>query len=210
MKKEVLANYKVIFTAFLIGVTAFSVYKFIAISIEKQDLLKSLNQAKEQITALEGERQSLSEALAKEKQIGEAVAQENNSLKGRVDQLEKDINDTKNTIDKLTSEVAALKAEKASLEHESASAIQERDELKKKMESMDELKKAMANLKKNVRRTAKDVQRAVRKKTVDKNEDGNTGFLVKEGKSTYSGQVVIDVRPAETKDAGSIPTDKPQ
>jgi hypothetical protein len=78
------------------------------------------------------------------------------------------------------------------------------------MESVAELKKAIAELKKKTRQTTKEVKREIRKKTIDKNTEGNIGFLVKEGKSTYSGKVVIEVMPAETKNAGDIPTDKPQ
>jgi len=46
-------NYKIILTLLLVGITIFSVFKYVAALKEKYDLLKNLNQAKGQVAELE-------------------------------------------------------------------------------------------------------------------------------------------------------------
>ena len=52
-------NYKTILIALLIGITIFSVVKYVFSIKEKYDLLGSLNQLKTQVTDLEKEKQNL-------------------------------------------------------------------------------------------------------------------------------------------------------
>lgn len=194
-------NYKIIITALLVGITLFSVFKYLMILKEKYDLLKNLNQAKGQVVVLE-------QAIEKEKELHKGLAQENLTLKDelkantdKLTQLDVDLQNVQKTIEQLTSQIAlskaentALREEKDMLSQELTQVSQERDTLKARLSSIPELKKTIKEVKIQIRK-AKVMMREIAKKrrvTV-----GNCGFLIKNGKSTFPiTKIKIEVMPA--------------
>lgn len=170
--------YKVILVALLVGVTIFSVFKYVSSLKEKRAILEILNQTKDQLQALEQENLGLKDSL---KVTAEKLAKK-----------EEDFNQARQDIQELTSEIAILKSENTSLKEEEVklkaqltSVSQEKDNLQARLSSIAELKKAIRELKRQMR--------VVRKKIEDKIIYGNRGYLIKDGKPTYPAQVKIEV-----------------
>jgi len=182
-------NYKIILTALLLGITIFSVFKYVAALKEKYDLLKNLNQVKGQVAALE-------QAIEKEKELQKTLAQENVTLKDglktntdKLTQLDVDLQNSQKTIEQLTSQIAlsqaentALREEKDKMTLELAQISQERDTLKARLSSIPELKKTIKEIKLQIRKTKVMMREMTKKRRVI---EGNRGFLVKNGKTTF-------------------------
>jgi len=201
MKVRLAKNYQIILTVFLVGITIFSFLKYFMTLKEKYALLNNLNQVKGQVASLE-------QAIDKEKELQKALSQENLTLKDelkantdKLTQLDLDLRNSQRTIERLTSQIAlskaentALRDEKDKLTFELAQISQERDTLKTKLSSVPELKKAIKEVKIQIRQ-AKLMMREITKKR--RIIEGNHGFLVKNGESTYPiTKIKIEVMPA--------------
>jgi len=192
-------NIRIVLAVLLVCISAFSSYKYLAGLKEKYTLLRSLHQAKSQISALD-------EAIEKEKELEKALAQENLSLKdelSKLSNLETDLKASEQTIEQLTSEIALAKAENAALREEKdsltqglAQVSQERDDLKVRLSSIPELKKAIKEAKMQISKAKAMMKEIVKnRRTVE----GNHGFLVKNGESTYPvAKIKIEVIPASS------------
>jgi hypothetical protein len=106
----------------------------------------------------------------------------------------------------LTSQIALSKVENTSLREEKekisqdlAQVSQERDTFKARLSSIPELKKAIREVKVQIH-LAKAMIREItknRKAVVEADVDGNRGFLVKNGKTTFPvANIKIEVKPA--------------
>ncbi len=201
-------NYKIILTALLVGITIFSVFKYVAALKEKYDLLKNLNQIKGQVASLELEKQNLLQAIDKEKELEKAFAQENLTLKDelkantdKLTQLDADLQNAQKTIEQLTSQIAlsqaentALREEKDKLTQDLTQISQERDALKSRLSSIPELKKTIKEVKMQIRKAKVVIREIAKKRRVI---EGNRGFLVKNGKTTFPiTKIKIEVMPA--------------
>lgn len=193
-------NYKIILTALLVGITIFSVFKYVAALKEKYDLLKNLSQVKGQVAALE-------QAIEKEKELQNTLAQENLTLKDelktntdKLTQFDVDLQNSQKTIEQLTSQIAlsqaentALREEKDKLTLELTQISQERDTLKARLSSIPELKKTIKEIKLQIRKTKVMMREITKKRRVI---EGNCGFLIKNGKTTFPiTKIKIEVRP---------------
>jgi len=193
-------NYKIIIIALLIGITLFSVFKYVAALKEKYDLLKNLNQVKGQVVVLE-------QAIEKEKELQKAFAQENLTLKDelkantdKLTQFDVDLQNSQKTIEQLTSQIAlsqaentALREEKDKLALEVTQVSLERDTLKARLSSIPELKKTIKEIKLQIRKTKVMMREITKKRRVI---EGNCGFLIKNGKTTFPiTKIKIEVMP---------------
>lgn len=197
--------------------TAFSLFKYVSVLKEKNDLSHQLEGIKQQITVLENEKQAMVSEIEKEKQINQQLFQENSGLKENLNiaqeklaQLDAQIAQAKDVLDRLNSAFTALRAENIALKEQESqfkAAIEERDALKERMNSVAELKKMIKELKYKMRQEKRQVKRMIKplapkkekeqNRLLDSNLEGNQGFVVKEGQSTY--QVRIEVNPIEEK-----------
>jgi len=182
-------NYKIILTVLLVGITIFSVFKYVAALKEKYDLLKNLNQVKGQVAVLK-------QAIEKERELQKALSQENLTLKDelktntdKLTQLDVDLQNSQKTIEQLTSQIAlsqaentALREEKDKLTLELAQISQGRDTLKARLSSVPELKKTIKEVKVQIRKTKVMMREITKKRRVI---EGNCGFLIKNGKTTF-------------------------
>lgn len=190
MKATKPVDYRLIFVVLLICLTAFSAFKYITTLKDKYDLMKSLNQAKRQVAALE--------------ELQKALTQENVTLKEeaqRLAELEADLQYAQKTITRLTEQMAlssaentAIREEKDILALELSQVSQERDMLKMRLKSLPELKKAIKEVKLQIRNARLMMKEIARKRRF---VEGNRGYLIKDGKSTYpSAKIKIEVMPA--------------
>jgi len=198
-------NYKIILTALLVGITIFSVFKYVAVLKEKSDLLKNLSQVKSQVLALE-------QAIEKERELEKTLSQENLGLKDelsanadKLTQLDLDLQNSQKTIEQLTTQITLSQAENTSLRQEKDRLTQEltwvsqqRDILKARLSSIPELKKAI----KEARMQIPKVKPMIREITRDRRViQGNYGFLIKDGMSTFPlPKIKIEVMPASTSE----------
>jgi len=68
---------RLVFIAFLAGITIFSLFKYISSLKEKYDLLDALEENKQKVSSLETQRQNLMSDLEKEKDRAQGLLQEN-------------------------------------------------------------------------------------------------------------------------------------
>jgi len=193
-------NYKIILIFLLVGITIFSVFKYLAALKERYDLLENLNQVKGQVVTLE-------QAIQKEKELEKALTQENltleDELKANTDKLvrlDADLQNSQKTIEQLTAQIALSKAESAALREEKdklglelIQVSQERDALRARLSSIPELKKAIQEVKLQIRKAKVMVREITKKRRVI---EGNYGFLIKNGKPTFPiTKIKIEVTP---------------
>jgi chromosome segregation ATPase len=177
--------------ALLVGVTIFSISKYARIAKEKIRLQDLLNQANTQVAGLQVQKQNLLQSLEQEKDSGRLLKAQVRASSRRLKRVNADL-------DKARTEATQLSAQLSSLQEENSSLKGERDALKKEMDLLDaklssvtELRKAMRELKKQGRRVGVQMIRAG-----ETQDEGNRGFVIKDGKSTTAPAVKIDVLPA--------------
>ncbi len=207
MEKAKPKYFRIILVALLVGITIFSVFKYVYTLREKYELLSAINQIKTQLAALELQKQGLAQDLDKEKQLNQQVAQENSGLKDslkekedKIAQLATDVAYAQKMAEDLNSQVSILKAENMAVRDQNAGLTAKLDELSRekdalaiRLSSVAELKKAIRELKKQVRKVRSKIKY---KETADERVfEGNRGFLVKNGKPTYPTKVKIEVKP---------------
>ncbi|MDP3732898.1 MAG: hypothetical protein Q8R31_07775 [Candidatus Omnitrophota bacterium] len=197
-------NYKIILTALLLGITLFSVFKYLAALRERNDLMKNLNQAKSEVAALELEKQNLSQTIDKEKELQKALTEENLTIKDelkKLAQLNDNLQNAQKTIEQLTSQIALSKAENTALGEEKdkltlelVQVSQERDTLKVRLSSIPELKKTIKEIKIQMRKAKVMMKEITTKRQIT---EGNRGFLIKNGQPTFPiTKIKIEVMPA--------------
>jgi chromosome segregation ATPase len=212
MEKTKPKYFRIILVALLVGITIFSVFKYVYTLREKYELLSAINQIKTQLTALELEKQGLVQDLDKEKQLSQQVAQENSALKDslkakedKLAQLSTDVAYAQKMVEDLNSQVSILKAENMAVRDQNTSLTakldqvsQEKDSLAIRLSSIAELKKAIRELKKQMRKVHSEVKfkEEIRERVLE----GNHGFLIKNGKPTYPTKVKIEVKSLPTND----------
>jgi len=204
MNKNILKNSLI---ALLVAITIFSVFKYLSSLKEKYGLLHSLNQVKEQVVALEKDKQNLLEELEKEKELEAELNTRAAELKGylkagkkRLSRLFMERAEAQKKIEDLSFKLVLVKAEnlalvkqRTKLNTQLAQLTQESSGLKVKLSSITELKKAIKQLTKNKTKVYARLNQEVR---APLNIEGNRGFLIKGGKSTYPVKVRIEVAPA--------------
>ena len=210
MDKGSLKTLKLILLAFLIGVTIFSLFKYLASLKERYELLNTLELKKNQAVALEQEKHNLLLDLEKEKNQRQEISLRHTELNQKLQLNEEKLAKLKvgirlasEKIKQLSYNASMLKAENMALREEEAGLKaqliqinQENNNLKARIGSAAELKKALKELKiqmGKVRRQIKDKGKA------KKITEGNHGFLVKNGQPTHLTTVTIEVNPAAVK-----------
>jgi uncharacterized protein (DUF3084 family) len=178
----------------LIGLTIFSMVRYISELKEKIRLQDDLTQAQGQVTALTEEKQNLLQELGKEQELNGQLTAKNVNLKAylkaskeRISRLFRDNYKTQNELEDMSTKFAVLKAENRALIDIHKRMYLENEEFKFKLGSVVELKKAIKELK------------AKKRKALGLEIPGNFGFLTKDGHLT-SEKVRIEVIPARTKE----------
>ena len=191
MHKNMIKNLALIL---LIGITAFSMAKYVSELKVRYRLQDSLAQAQGDVAVLTQEKQNLLQELGKEKELNEQLAERNAKLKAyvkaskiRISSLFRDNSKTQNELGEISAKFAILKAENRALIDSRKRSYIENEQFKLKLSSVAELKKAIREL------------RAKRPKLFDLGAEGNRGFLIWNGRSTVE-KIKIEVIPAKTKE----------
>lgn len=191
-------NYKGILIGLLVAITIFSAYNYIQALKEKRTLLSALNQSKIQVVVLENEKQNLLQTLEKEKSLRQELGEKNSRLKDnlrasirKVTTLNVKLAQTQNAVGQLSQELGAVKAENTALK-------EEKDSLEARVGSAIDLRKAFRELGKQIFKVGRQIKGKARAQAEAKEEaEGNRGFIVKDGKTTYPAKVIkIEVAPA--------------
>ncbi len=173
-------NYKTVLIAVLIGITLFSVFKYIVTLKQNQDLTYTVNEARKQISNLITDKEKLLTTIESQKQALGALTEENSGLKDK--------------LNKVDAELAAAQQKVAELNAEAQTLRDDNAAMKTRLSSIKELKKAIREIKIQMRQTKVAV---LKKADMDKLLDGNRGFLIRDGKSTYPSKIRIEVSPAQ-------------
>jgi chromosome segregation ATPase len=178
--------------AFLCGIALFSVFKYASAINERNAILADLNQIKGQVSALESDKQNLSQKLDKEKELQQNLISKNakfkdylKASKGRLEKLFVDYAQIRKKSENLDSQLIALRSQNTALTFEN-------DNLKIKLSSVAELRKAIRDLKRGIS-TVSAGQIAM---AAGPDNEGNHGFVVKDGRPTGSAKIKIEVIPA--------------
>ena len=204
-------NFRIIFIVLLCGITLFSLYNYVSLLKENVQLQSSLGEINLQIAALGEQRLNLLRDLEKEKQLAQELQGKNTLLKdnlkagiSKIQKLQDALNRTKAISDELNAVASILRAENSALHKDEerlnsklSQINRENDNFKAKLNSVEELRKAINEVKKQLRKVAVVMIKTARSQRVI---EGNRGYLVREGKSTYQstyqGKVNIEVIPA--------------
>ncbi|MFH0917577.1 MAG: hypothetical protein V1830_00405 [Candidatus Omnitrophota bacterium] len=191
MNKDTLKNLGLIL---LLGITAFSMVRYVSELKARFRLQDSLTQAQGEVAGLTQEKQNLLQELGKEQGLNEQLSAKNVNLKAylkasknRLTRLFRDNSKAQNELEETNAKFAVLKAENRALIASHKRNYLESEQLKFKLSSVAELKKAIREL------------RTKRFKTPDLETEGNQGFLIRDGRLT-SEKIKIEVIPARTKE----------
>ena len=178
----------------LLGAALFTSLRYATIAREKAEVESELTGIKKEIALLE--------AHMKEAQdIYSTLSQEKASLLDILKGLEYKITQqsSKNTLSQkhlflLIGEIKGLRNDKMKLSERIMSLEQQNSQLTTKLGSVTELKKAIKGLQKEMRENKLAMAVKMRHDTMLK---GNLGYIVKDGVSTYSSRIAIEVKSIE-------------
>ncbi|MCX5714230.1 MAG: hypothetical protein NT033_05370 [Candidatus Omnitrophica bacterium] len=192
-------NLKVIFIAFLIGITAVCVFEYLALLRDKSVLQGNLKNAESELTVLQQERQKLLQELEKEKQRESQLEglrvlyKDNLRAAGRKIFASVRLNeDISSRINIFKLENSVLRKRQIRLNQRIGQLEQENEDFRLKFSSLSELKKAIRILR---HRPRKEEEEMIQKTPTRKIIEGNRGYLVKDGKLTFPREVNIEVIP---------------
>ena len=186
--------YKGIFIGtFFAGALSFSFLNYVSSVKERNVLLGSIYQKEEQFNQLKKEQQGLLRQLANLKEAREGLKDYLKVSRRKINRLFIDLDYAKKASEELNSrynivkaENTALKQRRQALNQELLQAREENSALRQRFSSLAELRLAIRQLKKHLYAQA-GIQPALRP---------NGGYLIKDGKTTYSTAVKIEVTAA--------------
>lgn len=200
-------HYKTILIAFLLGVTVFSVFRYIHLLEEMRVLMDNLEEDKIQIEALRNEERDFLKTIEQEKLKNYEIIQKNKSLKENIRASTRKItmlsadyerrnNELLYQISALQSENIAISARENKLKSDLALVSRQKLDLSERFSSISELKKAIRELKKDKGKNRHIIVESPKKITAQRSTEGNQGFLMKNGMSISTVKVKIEVNPA--------------
>jgi len=181
MNKGLLKN---ILIVLLLTIAVFGIFKYKLVLNEKYELLNTLSQVREQAATLEKEKQNLLQDIDKIKGLEQGLKANLKASRIRLTKLFTEDNETRKALEESSYRFSLLKIENITLKEQKEQVSQENENLKAKLNSIEELKKTITELSEHK----------------DQAEEGNKGFLIKDGQFTYPAKVKIEVVPASQKE----------
>lgn len=179
----------------LLSITAFSMIKYLSELRARYRLQGSLVKAQDEITVLVQEKQNLLQELGKEKSLKEQLLLRNAGLKdylrasrSKIVRLFQDRARLQVSFEDTSAKFSILKAENRVLIDKRRYIFMENEQFKAKLSSVVELKKAIRELK------------IKKRKIPEPKNEGNRGFLIKDGQLNIPEKIKIEVVPAQTKE----------
>ena len=194
-------NRLLILVALLTGVSLFSVYQYGSTLYEKQKILNSLTHIKSEVSNLRQERKRLAEQLDENIHLTRSLAENNQLLQSSVehkqkelDRLRKELVSMQASMESLQSDLKKLEIENLALSQEKVKIAEEKSLLETRFNSIRELKKAISALRKRGRKVRMTMKP---KKDYLVPNQGNRGYIIKDGKPTLGAKVMIKVIPVQ-------------
>jgi predicted RNase H-like nuclease (RuvC/YqgF family) len=185
--------------AFLIGISLFSLFKYVTIFYEKRAILSDWVQMKSQVLLLNTLKEHLNNQLQKKTRIinekekaRQELLRELNMKNEKIVQIEELLNKAQHEIEQLKSQNNSLAEENRLLLEKIDKINQEYNFLLSRWNSMEELRKAIAQLKRDIYLKRRQQMRAK-----DRSIEGNRGYIIKDGKPTLPLKVKIEVIPIQ-------------
>lgn len=151
---------------------------------------------RKQVSALEEQKLNLAQALATEKELGHKLSEQNSALKENLRVSQKKISKlfsanalTQRYLEDLSSRFSMLQAENKALREEKEKILMENDSLMEKLG----IRKVIGDLKKQVQKVGREIKQRAQE---EKLNEGNRGYIIKDGKATRPAKVKIEVIPA--------------
>ncbi|MFA5092342.1 MAG: hypothetical protein WC543_00095 [Candidatus Omnitrophota bacterium] len=194
MNKDAVKNIALIF---LLGITIFSMVKYVSELNARYRLQDSLAQVQSQVAIITQEKQNLLQELKKEQELQQQLELRNAALKenlkaskNRITRFFQEEAKVKSDLEDSRARLAILKAENLALVNSHKRLFVENEELKFKLSTVDELKKAIKEL------------RNRKRKDLELQAEGNQGFITRNGQPTTVEKIKIEVIPASYKSQG--------
>jgi cell division protein YceG involved in septum cleavage len=189
-----------IIIALLLGITIFSISKYIS-------SLRSVEEYKNELALIKIENKNLVQSLEKDKVLQETLIAENESLSEciletneQLSGLQEGFDALKQNQSLLETQVVLLRQENQRLNLQMTELAEEKELLAQQMSSVSGLKKMLNDLRSR-RRQGRSKELCISKNFEEDYEEefsgGNRGFLLKDGTSTYTSKIKIEVRPVE-------------
>lgn len=177
-------NLKVVLIAFLIGITAVCIFEYLVLLREKSVLQGNLKRTENELSLLQQEKQNLLQELEKEKQKGSRLQGLQSLYKNNLRAAGRKILASVKLHEEISGRISIFKLENSVLHKRQlrlnqriTQLEQENEDFRSRLSSLDELKKAMRFLRNKARL------------------EGNKGYLLKNGKTTFPPGVNIEVVP---------------
>jgi chromosome segregation ATPase len=163
--------------------------------------MENLTQVKAQVAGLEKERQKLLQDLEKQKNILQKLTQDNANLKSnlragkdRLGKLFTEHAQAQKGLEDLKAQRSLLKAENEALREEKDKLAKDNTNLKAKIDSILRLGGVIGEFKRQISKVTQQLQK---KADTMKADEGNRGYLIRDGQETSAaGKVKIEVVPA--------------
>lgn len=190
---------KLVFIAFLVGVTIFSLFKYISSLKERYDLLDALEKNKQKILSLETQRQNLVSDLDKERNKAQGLSQEKVELSEKLKLSEAKTTSLKKGMGLALVKIKQLNCRNSILEAENIASREEKDNLKSKLIQVDQENNSLKAKLSSIAELKKAIRDLKIQKRNNRATEGNRGFLVKDGQPTSVSTVKIEVSPVQEK-----------
>ena len=162
----------------LVAISLFSTLNYIRVASEKQRLSKNLSEIDNKIAYFENK-----------------IKKQKDDLIEKLTQLDTELAESKNTIKQLKVNIAMLEGEKQKLNQELIMLREQNEGAQQRWSSLEELKKTIRKIEKQERLAKKPTEKLsytpIEKPTLKWFKDilarveGNQGYLVRDGKSTF-------------------------
>jgi len=179
----------------LLSITGFSMIRYLSELKARYRLQDSLVKAQDEIALLAQEKQNLLQDIGKEKEIKGQLVLRNAELKDylraskhKINRLFQDKSRVQNDLEDASTKFSILKAENRVLIEQRKRAYLENEQFKAKLSSVVEL-----------RRVIRELRSRKHKSPMAENE-GNRGFLIKNGQLNTPERIKIEVVPAQAKE----------
>jgi chromosome segregation ATPase len=195
MKRE----YLILIIIFLCGVAGFSVYRYLGIN-------KDLGHKKKQIIDLQDRNRAISDSLEKQVALKAQLARDKEALKQEIDINKQKLNQLKLELVESRQDLADLVRVSEEFKRINQDLRQKQEDLMAKIEGLSRQKDALLAKLSSVEELRQIIRDLKGTKTPNrqslgqnKTEDikqGNRGYVVYRGRSTYRPQLSIQVKPA--------------
>lgn len=196
-------DWKILLIAFLVGISGYSVYRYVSLAAEKEAVIKVLDETKERLVSLEQEKQNLLRSIEKEERMSGLFKENLFAGRRKISRLWAENLRQKEELELdiavLRAENSAIREQEDKLRLELSMANKEKDDLIAKFNSAGELRKALSELRSKRRKdkasVKKKTDRPKDKMFVEMIMEGNKGFLIKDGKQISFKNIKIEVNP---------------